>query len=108
MNLPAELPDTPQLADLHEALLDAPTLDRLFDDIAAATELLEVTIKGGRLQRAGDAPVQLEAARALLASGAARGVQIRYRFEGAEWWDTLLTVSEGVRLVRIRHVWQET
>lgn len=109
MNPSSETPEIPQPAELHEALLDAATLARLFDDIALATELLEVTVKGARFQhafqQADRGPIQLEEARTLLLSGAVRGVQVRYRFDNAEWWDTLLNVPGGVRLVRIRHVW---
>jgi len=34
-----------------------------------------------------------------------RGLQIRYRHEDAEWWDTLMNQGERWRLVRIRHEW---
>lgn len=115
MSTVSQTPDMPQPAELHEALLDADTLSRLFEDIALLAELHEVTVKGARFQHSSqnapqinnDGPMQLEEARSLLTSGAVRAVQVRYRFDSAEWWDTLLNVPGGVRLVRIRHVWSD-
>jgi hypothetical protein len=28
-------------------------------------------------------------------------VQLRYRYRGRQWWDTLLRTEDGVRIVRI-------
>ncbi|MGZ3419811.1 MAG: hypothetical protein ACXVEE_18195 [Polyangiales bacterium] len=92
------------LPKVHEAILDDPTLDRLFFDVAHAAELLEVVTKGAAETHAGDPSAPADAlahARESLRSGAAFGVQLRYRFGGIEWWDTLMRVPEGIRLVRI-------
>lgn len=86
---------------LTEGLLDAATLDALFADLAAHVELLDVFVKGGPVANASAAAPDLAAARAALDSGA-RGVQLRYRWDGAEWRDTILVVPAGFRVVRTR------
>jgi hypothetical protein len=50
--------------------------------------------------------LSLEQARQLLLEGRARGIQIRYHYDGADWWDTLMRTPQGIRLVRIRHEFQ--
>lgn len=45
----------------------------------------------------------LDDARQLLRARTVRGLQIRYRHDGADWWDTLMVVGQNFRLVRIRH-----
>jgi hypothetical protein len=91
----------PELAALHEALLDAATLDALCADLTVHADLLDVIVKPG-LGRAEPQPVGLAPAIAALKSGTTRGVQLRYRWDGAEWRDTLLAMPGGVRLVRMR------
>ena len=41
------------------------------------------------------------AARDRLKAGDVRGVQLRYRYAGREWTDTVLRVPGGYRLVRM-------
>ena len=45
----------------------------------------------------------LDDARQHLRARTVRGLQIRYRHDGADWWDTLMVVGVNYRLVRIRH-----
>ncbi len=92
-----------QLAELHQAELDEATVDQLFTDIAALTQVIEVLPKYQSQVYAPDTPITLEDARELLRIGAVRGVQVRYRHDGAQWWDTLMRTPTGVRVVRIRH-----
>ncbi|WP_437825850.1 hypothetical protein [Sorangium sp. So ce1153] len=98
-------PEIP-LPPLQEAALDEATLDRLFLDIAEAAELVSVSLKADATARAGDVPRagrdELVLARRALRDGTALGAQIRYRFAGSEWCDTLLRMPSGVRLVRVR------
>lgn len=92
---------------LHEALLDDATVDQLFFDVAQTGALLGVSLKGGARAlaeaAAGTPTDELARARALLRSGVVAGVQLRYRHQDREWWDTLLRVAGGVRLIRICH-----
>lgn len=94
-----------KLPDLHEALLDAPSIEALFEDIAQHARIVEITVRGSSQRRAQAMPPSLDDARAQLGSPECRGVQLRYDFEGKEWWDTLIPQSDGVRLVRIAHTW---
>lgn len=93
-----------ELPPLDEGVLDDAGLDALLRDISACTQLIEVQVKGGRQERAAGA--DLVAARAALRSGA-RGMQVRYRHDGVEWWDTVMRAPAGWRVVRIRHDGQQ-
>lgn len=87
-------PDPPRLTT---ADLDPATLDALFSDLTGLTEIDEVLVKGAATAYAGRSGLA-EARRAL--AGGARGIQIRYRWEGEAWLDTLLRTPLGIRLVR--------
>jgi len=88
---------------MREAVLDADGLAALLRDIAAFGAVDEIIVKTGPgMVVPGDAPALAEV-HILLAERRVRGVQIRYRHDGAHWWDTLLVTAEGVRLVRVRH-----
>lgn len=90
------------LPQLQRALLDQETLDQLFFDLGAAAELREIVLKGASTLRADDmSKPTLDDARRLLLSRQVVGLQLRYRYGGSEWWDTLLPTPEGVELVRI-------
>lgn len=90
------------LPDLHTSDLDAATFAALFDDLERHAEVLDVLVKGDARANASDVPVPLREAQAMLAAGVVRGVQIRYRWEGAEWRDTLLRLPTNIRIVRMR------
>ncbi|HRC56555.1 MAG: hypothetical protein IPI49_24825 [Myxococcales bacterium] len=98
----ADLP----LAPLQEALLDAAALGQLCWDLSQAAELLAILERGARgatpLARPAT-PEGLEAVRADLVAGSLAAVQLRYRFAGEEWWDTVTCVPAGFRLIRISH-----
>jgi hypothetical protein len=98
--------ETLKLPDLIESVLDGDQIADLFRDIAALTTVREIIPKTGGRQEYVDetpAPLTLEAAREQLLAGAYRGLQIRYDYDGGQWWDTLIPVAEGTRIVRIRH-----
>ncbi len=100
------LPGGAELPDLQQSVLDQATLDQLFIDLASLTEITEIIPKAAA---AGYVPentvITLDEARALLLAGSIRGLQIRYNYQGSQWWDTLLPASdgEGFRIVRIEH-----
>jgi hypothetical protein len=101
--VPLTLPEgEPPLPELHEAVVPWATVDALIADVSAAAELEEVMVKRDPRRHAAQTEVDLAAARALLASGEAMAIQLRYRFQGAHWCDTLLRVGDGVRIVRMR------
>ncbi|MGM0577859.1 MAG: hypothetical protein ACQEXJ_19185 [Myxococcota bacterium] len=94
---------TEDLPPVYRADLDPETLDALFADVAAHADLLGCVLKGGAEEYA-DGVCPLGRAHDLLSTRAVRGVQLRYRHDGNEWWDTLISADpDTVRLVRIRH-----
>lgn len=94
----------PALPPVHEGTLDDETLDALFADVASAATLLAVIVKRGRAAEPPRSPAALEDARVALRAGAVRAVQLRYRHEGREWWDTISSSAPGRwRVVRIAH-----
>jgi hypothetical protein len=90
--------------ELQDAILDRATLSQLFCDLSALAEVMEVRVKGGATALATDEVPTLARAHEVLASGEALGVQIRYRYAGRVWLDTLLQARGGVRLVRVPSV----
>lgn len=98
-----EIPEVPELPDLHQGMLDEATLATYFADLQEHAEVFDVNAKGAPESYASDSPMDLAAGENLFQSGLVRGLQIRYRFGGVEWWDTLIRAPEGVRLVRIEH-----
>ena len=88
--------------ELQQADLALATFEQLFADLSLHVEVLGISAKGGATHYAGADSLDLEGARAALLAGAVRGVQIRYRYQGSEWWDTILALSGTFRLVRTR------
>ncbi len=91
------------LPELQDALLDEATVDQLFQDIAGHTQVLEIIPKHQQRGYVEDQSISMEQARQLLRDRACRAVQLRYVYDGAQWWDTLMPQPDGTRLVRIRH-----
>ena len=94
-------PDT-SLAPLQMAVLDREKLTELFADIDALGEDVDIVVKRGRAHVGCQDKVSLASAMQLLTDGLVHGVQLRYRYRGSDWWDTLMATSEGYRLVRIQ------
>lgn len=98
MSDPSTSPAPLQIADL-----DQDKLSELFADVEALGEGVEVVLKRGPVRVESHETTSLASALQLLRGGMVHGVQLRYRYRGAEWWDTLMPTSEGFRLVRIQH-----
>ncbi len=100
---PEDLDAPPPFPELTQSLLDQRLLEQYFDDLARCAEVLAILPKMAPQAMAIDASIwTLFDARSGLVEGRIRGVQIRYRYDSAEWWDTLLCQPGGVRIVRIR------
>jgi hypothetical protein len=96
----AEGPPVPLMV---EGVIDADTLRRLFAELSAAATIFGVRVKGDPTAYAlADEPPP-EVALEHLMTGAARAVQVRYRFCNYEWTDTILALPVGFRVVRCRH-----
>lgn len=91
------------LPPMSEIVLDDEQLAALFDDLQRLVRIDRIVIKTGRGRADAAGPQCLDEAHAMLAQRTVRGVQIRYRYDGAAWCDTLMPVAQGIRLVRIRH-----
>lgn len=93
----------PDLPEMHTALLGEAEVEALFRDLEACAAVHEVNAKTaaqGCVPEAGR--LTLVEARRLLLTRQVRGVQVRYRHHGAEWWDTLMVRPDGWQLVRLR------
>lgn len=101
---PAEASEPPPLPELAQGVLDAPTLDALHRDYANLCHLLAVlprtrpnspTLPG--------ATCSLDEGFAGLRDGSLSGLQVRYRWDNGEWWDTILALpGNQARIVRMR------
>jgi len=99
MNEPKPFPE------LHQSEVDEATIRQLFADVGNHAELIEIIPKygPGYVQ---ENPVQPtpEQALGLILSGSLRGLQLRYRYMGKTWWDTLMPLPGSLfRIVRIEH-----
>lgn len=91
----------PPLPALQRQILDDDTLDCLVRDLGQCASILEVRGKAAACAHAADEVLTLADAVFSLRQRRLRGVQIRYRFDGGEWLDTLVTTAVGIHLTRI-------
>ena len=91
-----------ELPELQDTILDPGTLQQLVHDLTTCTEVQDVLLKGGPMARTNAKSVSLADAVEQLQAGGVFGVQVRYRWEEAEWRDTLMRTPSGIRLVRMR------
>lgn len=92
-----------KLPELTQAVLEPEVLEQYFRDLEQCAGILDILPKfGAQVQVGAASGWGLGEARDAVLNGRVRGVQIRYRYDGAEWWDTLLCQPAGVRIVRMR------
>lgn len=100
MNL-AELPP------MRESLLSDEQVQQLFSDIESLASDVLLMQRTSTAQRTSVSSVttveQLNAAKVAILSGTISRAQIRYRWENANWIDTLERTGNSYRLVRIQH-----
>ena len=89
------------LPHLHQAELDPETFHQLFTDLKACAEILAVIPKAGPGYVAPQS-ISLHQGQHLLISQQIRGLQIRYRYQQKEWWDTLISDGNTIRCTRIQ------
>ena len=95
--------ETPSdLPEVREAILQDDEVAALVRDLRSCAEVHEVLVRSAPRQQPQSGTVMLDEAAQMLMERTVRGVQIRYRFDGFDWIDTLMPVAEGIRLVRIR------
>ena len=100
--------DLSELPPMREAALSAEEVKALVSDIGTlCTDIMLMQRSSSSQQRATaaklDSHAQLEAAKTSLLSGQIKRVQIRYRWNGFLWIDTLAHLSDSWQLVRIKH-----
>jgi hypothetical protein len=96
--------DGHRMPELTQARLDPATLEQLFIDIAMCTKVIDVTAKLAAAEMIPRQRLTLDDAHELIRTRGVRGVQIRYLYDGSEWWDTIIVNADGVRVVRIQHI----
>lgn len=100
--------DLSQLPPMREATLTAEQVTQLFADIEALASDILLMQRSSRSQRATASRAttveQLHSAKDAILSGTIPRLQIRYRWDDADWIDTLQSDGEEFRLVRIQHV----
>jgi hypothetical protein len=95
-----------EFPDLNQGTLDDATLAKYFQDLAHA-KVFAVMVKGGPERYANERSIELGTAQKLFNQSLCHGIQVRYLWQGDEWWDTLFRTNDDVRLVRIKHEWDE-
>ncbi len=96
-----EAPDELELPELQAGELDDAGLRALFRDLQALAEIDEIRLKQGAADRAADRSPSLHDALLQILGRKVRGVQIRYRYDGECWCDTVLSGPDGHRVVRM-------
>lgn len=91
-----------ELPQLQQVAVDDALLDALVADLSALTEILAVMPKAAAAGRVVPQNVSLGEGVQQLRDNNLRGLQIRYRYEGDEWWDTLMQTPNGIKLTRIK------
>ena len=91
--------EPPELPDLQEVVLGAEELAGYLAELAASRSRVEVRVKTTQTGQARQ--FALEDLSAAFARGEIASAQLRYRYQGTTWADTLLQGSDGTRLVRI-------
>lgn len=99
--------DLAELPPMREAMLSTNQVQQLFADIESLASDILLMQRASPAQRATAARAtsreQLAVAQAALLSGAIPRVQLRYRWQDANWIDTLEQREGRFRLVRIMH-----
>lgn len=93
--------DSKKLPELQQSILDPETVRALFADLKACTEVLAVMPKAGPGYVTPE-DIGLDEGEALLNEGKLRGLQIRYHYQGEEWWDTLIQRDGQIHITRIQ------
>lgn len=90
------------LPELQDEIVNDETIRRLFADLEALTDVLEIRVKGAAREHSGAAPSDLASACDLLLHDHVRAVQIIYHYQGEDWSDTLMRTPKGNRLLRMQ------
>lgn len=90
-----------RLPQLQQQILNAATVQEYETDLAHLVEIFEMKVRSTATRRESQPAGSLADAFRELRDGNASGMQIRYRYAGQHWLDTLLPTGAGTRLTRI-------
>lgn len=90
-----------ELPELQDEIVDDEVIARLFTDLAALGQIIEINEKGAARTHSETAGLDLEVAKKRFLAGAVRAVQIVYRHQDETWCDTLMRVPAGTRILRM-------
>lgn len=88
--------------DVGQSFIDRDTLDQYLADLEACTDVVDVSVKGARMDHARDESYSLTDAASMLLAGDVLGIQVRYVWRNERWWDTLIRRDQGIQLTRIQ------
>lgn len=91
-----------EFPEMVEENIDISTLMTLVSDLTNVAHIEQVIVKGGEFELASQGDISLPDAVELLLDKKVRGVQIRYRWDNIDWFDTLLNAPQGVKIVRVK------
>ena len=86
------------LPELLQAEWGADQVMQLFDDLRDGAEVEHVQLRASK----DDRTTTLAEAKLAFASGSAQAIQVRYRFEGEMWCDTILPNKQTTKIIRTR------
>ncbi len=89
------------LPELYQGNLSTEQVEQLFSDLREFATIDGISLKGDPAAMTAGEHTSLAAAQALIRTQQVFGVQIRYRYQGRAWFDTLILRDGDVRVVRI-------
>lgn len=98
---PDEVQDETQ-PDLWQADWQPEQVLALFADLAMGADVQHVQIRCPGEHGVDDRAATLGEAQAMFAEGQAQAIQIRYRFEGESWSDTIMPAPGHASVIRCR------
>lgn len=90
--------DLSELPPMRQADLTEGQVNDLFSDVASCAKDVRLMMRSKN-----SAASNLHSAKKAILSGSVSRLQIRYRWEGKYWIDTLQSIPGGFQLIRIAH-----
>lgn len=97
-------PPDPPLPTVYEAMLTPERLAELLADLEVHAGEVDVRVRAVQETHSDSGRPELSIVGALLDQATGTSVQIRYRFDGKLWCDSILHTAQGYRLVRMELV----
>ena len=100
---PLRFTDGPPVPLMTKGLINTETLRQLAADLKVAAEVLSIREKASAATQSAQDEVSLATCIDHLLKGYIRAAQIRYRYAGNEWTDTITATYDEFHVVRCRH-----